>query len=88
MAHQVPWNKIILEEFLRLAALTPDEEHIMRTRVAGWSRTRQAMELGMSIATVDRIIARLKTKYDAVQKYSAILPPRRSSEQEAWQDSH
>lgn len=35
MAHQVPWNKIILEEFIRLAILTKDEEAVMRTRVAG-----------------------------------------------------
>lgn len=36
MAHEVPWNKIILEEFVRLGALTKDEEWVMRTRVAGW----------------------------------------------------
>ena len=32
---QVPWNKIILEEFISLALLTKEEEMIMRTRVAG-----------------------------------------------------
>ena len=88
MANQVPWNKIILEEFIRLAALTKDEEMIMRTRVSGWSRTRQAMELGMSIATIDRHIKRLKEKYDKVQKYSALLPPRKSSDAETWMDTH
>ena len=77
MAKQVPWNKVILEEFIRLAALTADEEIIMRTRVAGWSRVEQARKLGLSIATVDRLIASCKKKYDAVERYSYILPPRK-----------
>ena len=88
MAKQVPWNKIILEEFIEIAALTKDEEAIMRTRVAGWTRARQAMELGMSTATIDRIINRLKKKYDAAQKYSLLLPPRKQSVEETYMDTH
>lgn len=88
MAKQVPWNKIILEEFINLAMLTEDEEAIMRTRVAGWTRTRQSIELGMSLATVDRHIAQLKLKYDSVQKYSPILPPRKESAEELYMDTH
>lgn len=88
MAHQVAWTNIILEEFIRLGGLTKDEEWVMRTRAAGWSRTRQAHELHMSIETVDRIIRRLKKKYDLVQPYSALLPPRKFSEKEVWMDTH
>lgn len=86
MAHQVPWNKIILEEFISLAMLSKEEEMIMRTRVAGWPRSRQADELNMSIESVDRIIRRLKKKYDSVQKLSPLLPPRKASSQELWMD--
>lgn len=88
MAHQVPWNKIIVETFIKEAMLTEDEEWVLRTRVAGWSRTKQAIELGMSVATVDKIIARLKSKYDNVQKYEPLLPPRKSSDKETWMDTH
>lgn len=88
MSKQVPWNKLILEEFISEAMLTKDEEMVMRTRVAGWTRTKQAMELGMSLATVDRIIKRLKVKYDNVQKYSLLLPPRKSSVEETFLDTH
>lgn len=42
MTKQVPWNKIILEEFIGLAMLSKDEEIIMRTRIAGWSVSQQA----------------------------------------------
>lgn len=88
MAHQVPWNKFIVEEFVREAMLTDDEEMILRTRVKGWSRTKQALELGMSVSTVDKIIARLKVKYDRVQKYDVLLPPRKPSVQETWMDNN
>lgn len=88
MAHQVPWNKIILEEFIRLAELNEQEEWVMRTRVAGWSRTKQARELNISVETLDRAIRLLKRKYDNVQKLSPLLPPRRFSAKETWMDTH
>ena len=88
MAHQVPWGKIILEEFIAQAELTDLEEQIMRTRVKGWSRVKQADYFNISLSTLDRIIKRLKKKYDAAQKYSPILPPRKYSAEEAWMDSH
>lgn len=85
---RVEWNKIILEEFIDLATLTKTEEQIMRTRVAGWTRIEQSMTFGLSIATVDRIIKRLKEKYDQVQPYSPLLPPRRESAEEKYLDEH
>ena len=88
MSKQVPWNKIILERFIELAMLTEDEEAVMRTRVAGWSRTKQSLEMGLSLSTIDRLIASCKEKYDNVQKYDPILPPRKPSKQEEWMDTH
>ena len=73
---------------MREANLTPIEEHILRTRAAGWTITQQAMEFHVSEATVNRTIARLKAKYDAVQQYSAILPPRKESAKELYMDTH
>lgn len=88
MAHQVPWNKIILEEFINLSTLTKEEEAIIRTRVAGWTITEQALKLNMSESKVQKIVKRLKVKYDQVQKYSPILPPRKFSAAETYMDSH
>ena len=82
MTNQVPWNKIILEEFINLTLLTKDEEMILRTRIYGWTVREQADRLNMSVSSVNRIIKRIKNKYDEVEKYSAILPPRKSSEKE------
>ena len=88
MASQVPWTALSVEEFIALGALTDDEERILRTRVRGWSRSKQAIEFDMSLATVDRIIRRLKVKYDRVQPFSVHLPPRRHSAAETWMDTH
>lgn len=86
MSHQISWNKYIVERFVELAMLTKEEEMVLRTRVAGWSRVEQSMKLGMSVATVDRIIARLKNKYDDIQKFDPLLPPRKSSAEEDRMD--
>lgn len=85
---KVLWTKTILEEFIREGMLTKEEEMIMRTRVAGWTRTQQAMNLGMSVGTVDNIIKRLKEKYEYVQKTNVLLPPMKPSAQEDYQDTH
>ena len=60
----------------------------MRTRVAGWSRTKQADTLHISVSLLDKRIAKLKKKYDYVQKTSPLLPPRKPSEKELWMDTH
>lgn len=88
MSHQVVWTKVILETFIAEANLTEIEELVMRTRVSGWTRTKQADKLNISMSTLDRIISRLKIKYDRAQKTSLILPPRRSSAEETYMDEH
>lgn len=75
MTNEVIWAKIVLERFIEQANLSEDEEIVIRTRAAGWSRIKQAMELNLSVSTIDRIISRLKRKYDEVQASDPILPP-------------
>ncbi len=82
MAKQVPWNKLILEEFIELALLNSEEEFVIRTRIAGWSIDQQADKLNVSNSSVNRIIRRLKLKYDKVQKHSSILPIRKQKKSE------
>lgn len=87
MAHQVIWTKLILQTFIQQANLTKEQQMIMRTRAAGWTRVKQSLEFNMSLATIDRIIARLKKKYDDVQKYNPLLPPRKFSVQQLYMDT-
>ena len=88
MSHQVIWTKFILERFIDVGNLTKEEEAIIRTRAAGWTRTEQSMKLGMSLSTIDRIIKRLKVKYDRAQKYDVLFPPRKQSSQELYMDEN
>lgn len=88
MSKEVPWNKIIVEEFIEQAMLSETEEMVLRTRVKGWSRVQQSQKLGISLSSLDRIISVLKEKYDNVQKYDPLLPPRKMSDQERWQDEN
>ncbi len=66
-----------MDEFISLASLSEDEELIIRARAAGWSRVKMCHEFNMSLAAIDRIVSRLKHKYDAVQPYSDKLPVRK-----------
>lgn len=88
MAHQVPWTKLIVEEFIKDGMLSKEEEYIIRTRAVGHTITQQAEELHMSTDNVSKIIARLKKKYDMVQRYNPLLPPRRFSAKETYMDEH
>lgn len=74
--NDIPWNKIILEEFIEKACLTELEEEIIRMRVKGWTITKQAQELSVSESTVKKNMAKIRNKYDDVCKYSDILPQR------------
>lgn len=79
MSKEVLWTKLIVETFVSEACLTKLEEMILRTRAAGWSRQKQCAEFNISMSTCDRTIKSLKHKYDSVQKYNPILPPRKPS---------
>ena len=89
MAHQVPWTKDILENFIDKALLSEDEEFIMRSRCKGYTVTMQAMYLNKSESTVHKLINNLKKKYDRVQKENPDLFPKRIfSEEEVYMDNH
>lgn len=76
MAHEVEWTNLVINEFIELAALTKEEEAVLRARVAGMSIVEQSLALNMSTSKVSAITARLKDKYDAVQPFSSFLRPR------------
>lgn len=71
---KVPWNRVILDEFVSLALLTDEEEEILRTRAQGWSQVRQCFAFNVSSATLTRRVRRMKDKYDSLVPYSDKLP--------------
>lgn len=86
---QVRWTKQLTEDFIDLAMLSDDEAYIIRSRVKNTPVSIQASELSCSESTVHRMIAKLKKKYDLVQKENPDkFPPRRKSAKETWMDEH
>lgn len=71
---KIPWNRVILDEYISLALLTEEEENIIRTRAAGWSQVKQCHTFSMSPSALARKIKKLKTKYDSLIPYSDKLP--------------
>lgn len=88
MAHQVLWTKLIVETFVDEACLSKTEERVLRMRASGYTNTEIADTLCLSLSTVNRYIKVLKRKYDAVQKSTPLLPPRRFSAEETYMDNH
>lgn len=88
MSHQVIWTKYVMEHFIEYANLTKREEHVLRLRCAEKTRLEICEALHISLPTLDRDIRKLKKKYDAVQQYDPILPPRKESAKELYMDSH
>lgn len=67
-------NRVVIDEFDRLACLTRLEREVLITRAAGECQYWQSQKYSVSQATITRVIQRLQRKYDAVKGFSAILP--------------
>lgn len=71
------WDTVMLADFRTLACLTEDEDKVLTAWAKGWSNVKMADQLGMSDRTVSRHLESIRDKYDAVQIYSPLLPPRK-----------
>lgn len=86
---QVEWTKKLTEDFIDMAMLSDDEAYIMRSRVKNVPVSIQADTLSCSEATVHRMIAKIKRKYDIVQRENPEhFPPRKKSAKEKWMDEN
>lgn len=74
---KVPWNRVILDEFVSLALLSEEDENILRARVdPKWrqKQVHQSFDFHVSTATVTRRIQKMKIKYKSLVPYSDKLP--------------
>ena len=84
MTKQIFWTKAVLETFIKEGNLNKRQEFIVRTRAKGYTISKQAEELNLSIDQVNKEIAELKKRYDATQKNCPILPPRCKNKMELF----
>ena len=87
MTKQIFWTKAVLESFIHEGNLSKRQEFILRTRAEGYTISKQAEELNLSIDQVNKEIAILKRIYDATQKTSHILPKRCKNKTELLKDN-
>ncbi len=84
MTKQILWTKTIIEAFIEEGNLNERQEYIIRTRAKGYSISKQAEELNLSIDQINKEISRLKKLYDVTQEYSKILPPRKKNSKDLF----
>ena len=75
----IRWNTVMLAEFRSLACLTADENEVLKD----WARgdvdiTATATRLNMGTRKVDSLRESIRRKYDDVQIYTPLLPPRQT----------
>lgn len=68
------WNKLMLDEFCDLALLSDVERFLIESRIKGMTICQQADELNLSVSSVNRMIRKIKDKYNEVQRFSDVLP--------------
>lgn len=89
MSIQVIWTKRVTDFFEEMANLNETERKILESRIAGMTVRQMSRYYAMSERTIATIIARLKVKYDEVQKeFPDDLKPRRNSAAETYMDNN
>lgn len=72
----VRWNTIMLREFEELACLSEEEKAVLHDWAYGHSIVSTSIRQHMSETKVKDIRKVLRDKYDDVQPYTPLLPPR------------
>ena len=72
----IQWNKIMLREFESITCLSDEEKEVLHDWAYGKSVVHTAMRCHMGETKVKDIRKTLREKYDAVQMYTPLLPPR------------
>lgn len=74
--NDIPWNKIVLDEFRSLACLSEEENIVLQDWAGEKSIANTSMLKYFSDRKINRIRKRIREKYDAVQIYTPLLPER------------
>lgn len=72
----IEWNMIMVREFEYLACLSDEERIVLYDWAVDRNLASTRMQHNICEAKTKEIRSRLRRKYDAVQPYSPLLPPR------------
>ena len=84
---QVLWTKKIIETFIKGGMLTEEEKEVLLLRVKGYTIAETSELMNISDSKVNRIIRRLKIKYDNLQGTIKELPKRKETTKELYREA-
>ena len=80
------WTKKIIETFIKEGMLTEEEKEVLLLRVKGYTIAETSELMNISDSKVNRIIRRLKIKYDNLQDTLEELPKRKETTKELYRE--
>ena len=82
----VLWTKKIIDTFIKEGMLTEEEKEILLLRVKGYTIAKTSELMNISDSKVNRIIRRLKIKYDNLQGTTEELHKRKETTKELYRE--
>lgn len=84
---QILWTKKIVDTFIKEGMLTKEEKEVLLLRVKGYTIAETSELMNISDSKVNRIIRRLKIKYDNLQGTLEELPKRKETTKELYREA-
>ena len=84
---QILWTRKLVETFIKEGMLTKEEKEVLLLRVKGYTISETSELINISDSKVNRIIRRLKIKYDNLQGTIEELPKRKETTKELYREA-
>lgn len=83
---QILWTKKLVDTFIKEGMLTEEEKEVLLLRVKGYTIAETSELMNISDSKVNRIVRRLKIKYDNLQGTIKELPKRKETTKELYRE--
>lgn len=83
---QILWTRKLVDTFIKEGMLTEEEKKVLLLRVKGYTISETSELMNISDSKVNRIIRRLKIKYDNLQGTIEELPKRKETTKELYRE--
>lgn len=84
---QILWTRKLVDTFIKEGMLTEEEKEVLLLRVKGYTIAETSELMNISDSKVNRIIRRLKIKYDNLQGTIEELPKRKETTKELYREA-
>lgn len=84
---QILWTRKLVDTFIKEGMLTDEEKEVLLLRVKGYTIAETSELMNISDSKVNRIIRRLKIKYDNLQGTIEELPKRKETAKELYREA-